>query len=146
MSIARLMYVSKTTRELSTGEMDSLLETTRCNNARRGITGMLLFTSDSFIQLLEGPEEAVGRTFDAIRRDDRHREVTVLIRDHATTRSFPGWSMGYETRADANIPSAQGWFSLSPAALDIALPESAAPEIRLLFTSFFAGESRTVAA
>lgn len=146
MNISRLMYVSKAAGELGSEAMDSLLETTRYNNARRGITGMLLFTSGSFIQLLEGPEEAVGRTFDAIRQDDRHRDVTVLIRDHAAHRSFPAWSMGFETRTDADIPTAQGWFSLSPAALDIALPETVAPEIRLLFTSFFAGESRTIAA
>lgn len=146
MGIARLMYVSKSRQALTSDQMDELLETARYNNARNGITGLLLYTADSFIQVLEGPEEAVGKTFDAIRKDPRHRDITVLIRDRIEARSFPGWAMGYETRPSAATPTAQGWFSLSESALDIAMPASVAPEVRLLLTSFFAIEGDTVAA
>lgn len=75
--------------------IDAILHKARTNNTRRGITGALLFDEVYFAQFLEGPEDAIAATFDKIRRDPRHTEVTVVSKQTAPSRRFAGWAMGY---------------------------------------------------
>ncbi len=56
-----LVYVSSAVRPFSRVDLDDLLATSRANNARVGITGMLLYKDGNFMQVLEGDEEAVRR-------------------------------------------------------------------------------------
>ena len=71
-----------------------LMDARRCN-ARDGITGALICRDDLFLQLLEGPAEAVEATFRRIDKDDRHLEVRALSRRTIDDdeRLFPNWSM-----------------------------------------------------
>jgi len=57
---------------------------------------MLLYADKNFIQVLEGPEEAVESVFSSIERDHHHGQVTVLQREAVPHRNFQVWSMGYE--------------------------------------------------
>ncbi|KAB2541055.1 hypothetical protein AL035_14290 [Salipiger aestuarii] len=65
------------------------------NNARAGVTGYLLRDRAHFYQVLEGAASVVDALFDRISADDRHSNVTVLMRRSVPERSFLGWSMGY---------------------------------------------------
>ena len=71
-----------------------LLDARRCN-ARDGITGALICRDDLFLQMLEGPADAVEAAFRRIDKDDRHLEVRPLTRRTIadTERLFPNWSM-----------------------------------------------------
>jgi hypothetical protein len=69
-----------------------LLDARRCN-ARDGITGALIARQDLFLQLLEGPADAVEAAYQRIARDDRHIEVRPLTRQETDTRLFPDWAM-----------------------------------------------------
>ncbi len=69
-----------------------LLDARRCN-ARDGITGALICRHDIFLQLLEGPEDAVQNTFDRIAHDDRHLEMVRRVLRHVPDRMFGEWSM-----------------------------------------------------
>ncbi len=69
-----------------------LLDARRCNT-RDGITGALIARQDLFLQLLEGPTEAVDAAYQRISRDDRHIEVRQLTRRDVTARLFPDWAM-----------------------------------------------------
>ncbi len=69
-----------------------LLDARRCN-ARDDITGMLICRGDLFLQLLEGPAEAVEATCKRIMADDRHVDMRVLSRETVNERLFPQWSM-----------------------------------------------------
>ncbi|MBE7183796.1 MAG: BLUF domain-containing protein [Methylobacterium mesophilicum] len=62
-------------------------------NARNGLTGALLLTSDVFIQVLEGPAAALEATFERICRDMRHRRVRLLEIAAAEERVFAEWGM-----------------------------------------------------
>ena len=94
-----------------------LLDARRCN-ARDGITGALICRDDVFLQMLEGPAEAVEATFRRIDRDDRHLDVRPLCRRtiEDADRMFPHWTM----RDDP----AQSWF-WSRAEVDAGAPEQA---------------------
>lgn len=76
--------------------LNQILQTSRVNNQRLGITGMLLYSEGSFVQLLEGDEEKVKETFNKISRDSRHYNIEVVIEANATSRYFPHWQMGFK--------------------------------------------------
>ena len=64
------------------------------HNQRSAVTGLLLYGSMSFIQLLEGPVKLLPLTYARIVDDPRHRNIELLVRDRVTERLFPHWSMG----------------------------------------------------
>lgn len=64
----------------------------RCN-ARDGITGALICRGDLFLQLLEGPQQAVEAAYRRIERDRRHVDIRLLSRRTVTERLFPDWAM-----------------------------------------------------
>jgi blue light- and temperature-responsive anti-repressor len=64
------------------------------NNRFNGISGFLVFSKDKFIQVLEGERKLVFQTFERIKRDDRHTDVTVLDVTPCKSRVFPDWLMG----------------------------------------------------
>ncbi len=64
-----LIYVSSSTRAFSDADLVALLEQSQEKNARLDITGMLLYKDGNFMQVLEGPDDAVRQLF----RDDSGR-------------------------------------------------------------------------
>ena len=92
MSLVSLIYTSEMTA--STDFMD-ILEVSRKNNERDGITGVLLFCNNHVIQCLEGGREAVNETFTRIVRDKRHQNPLLVDYRTISVRLFSKWSMGY---------------------------------------------------
>ena len=76
--VRRLLYVCVARKLMSREDLGALLDQSRVNNARDAITGLLFYKEGLFIQLLEGPAEAVGRSFDRISRDPRHAGCVVI--------------------------------------------------------------------
>ena len=94
--IYQLVYVSRATSELSVDELDSILATARRNNSTQDITGMLLHHDGSFIQVLEGQQDAVDQLYATISEDPRHENAYVVLRAEVEERAFDEWSMGYK--------------------------------------------------
>ena len=100
--LVRLLYASRPATPLSTSVLDSILEQSRANNSPQGITGILCFSDDLFIQVLEGGRDEVCETYNKIVRDDRHRDVRILTYDEISERRFGGWTMGQVNIAKVN--------------------------------------------
>jgi Sensors of blue-light using FAD len=100
--LVRLLYASRPATPLSTMVLDSILEQSRANNSPQGITGILCFNDDLFIQVLEGGRGEVCDTYNKIVRDDRHRDVHILTYDEISERRFGGWTMGQVNIAKIN--------------------------------------------
>ncbi|MEG8015239.1 BLUF domain-containing protein [Sphingomonas sp. 22R3R2A-7] len=92
----RLIYISTARTTLDSETMAAILATSRRNNQAVDVTGLLLVGGRRFLQVLEGPEDAVMQTYERIRRDDRHYAAVVLSRRAIEMRSFAGWAMGYQ--------------------------------------------------
>ena len=92
--LVHLLYASRSAAPLTESLVESLLEKSRANNPRLGITGILCFCDDLFIQVLEGGRDEVCELFNAITRDARHRNVRILIYEEIGERRFGGWTMG----------------------------------------------------
>ncbi|WP_366523334.1 BLUF domain-containing protein [uncultured Roseobacter sp.] len=69
-----------------------LLDARRCNK-RDDVTGALVCRHDIYLQLLEGPEDAVRAAYARICRDDRHAGVKELLNLKIQSRLFASWAM-----------------------------------------------------
>ncbi len=65
------------------------------NNMLSGITGAVVLTAGRFVQVLEGPREAVQATFARIVVDPRHHGIEVLSEIGIDHRHFAEWSMAF---------------------------------------------------
>jgi hypothetical protein len=118
--LLQLVYVSSATKLLTEEEMAELLRAAREKNARLGITGLLLYNDGNFIQVLEGPKEAVLKLYETINADPRHKGVTTLTSQAVTERLFPDWSMGFQNVRKLDAANLPGFSAF--------LDESFAPE------------------
>lgn len=143
MSLARLIYVS-TAADTPGGEtIGSILQSARLRNSSEGITGFLMLADRHFMQLLEGPEEAVNRVFESIRHDPRHRDVVIIHTCTEPARQFPNWTMGF---ADKDVHESQpDGEDLETVSLDEALPNTVDEDVRRLFVSFRNADSLVIA-
>ncbi len=95
--VISLTYLSTATRVFDDSALADLLSACREKNHALGLTGMLLYAGGHFIQTLEGEASVVDATYDLIVADPRHRDVSVALREEISARTFPDWSMGFET-------------------------------------------------
>lgn len=93
--LMHLIYCSAAIPELSPADLRAILETARRRNAQLSVTGMLLHTSGSFFQVLEGDEETVLELFARIALDRRHKNTTMIIVEPIAQRAFGDWTMGF---------------------------------------------------
>jgi hypothetical protein len=94
--LVRLAYFSVAAKRVSQDLLDDLLRVSQERNRASGITGVLLCDGESFVQVLEGPPDAVLETYERIEADSRHRAVVEIQRETAAgERLFPSWSMGF---------------------------------------------------
>ena len=104
-----LLYISSAREPFTTKQLNKLLVSICRKNEREKITGVLLYKSGNFMQLLEGSEDAVGRIFLSICNDSRHWAITVLQRSDSTERMFPRWSMAWRNLDDPGILTQPGF-------------------------------------
>ena len=98
----QIIYASAATKDLiQSEEIDRLISKAVANNSKYNITGVLLYRSGIFIQLLEGDPESVEATFAKIKIDSRHSNVTEVARILNGSRIFPEWSMALKKIDDS---------------------------------------------
>ena len=102
-----------------------ILTQARRNNRRDDITGALVCRHDVYIQLIEGPADAIDDLIARIERDDRHCNVTLALEDTVEERMFPHWEM-----LDDQMPT----LTWSPAEIaDGAIAKADPDELRAVF-------------
>ncbi len=90
-----IVYSSAARGTVDQDALAAIREHARVRNARREITGCLLFRDGVFIQMLEGSRVEVDLVFAAICRDPRHHRVTTLIDEAISKRAFEQWAMAF---------------------------------------------------
>jgi hypothetical protein len=93
--IVRCLYASRAATPLKPTVIDGILEKSRAKNPPRGITGILCYSGDVFIQVLEGGRDEVCELFNVIVRDSRHTHVCLLAYEEIRERKFSNWTMGH---------------------------------------------------
>lgn len=90
-----MVYISSARHAVSEREIAGIVKASQLNNLRLGITGILLYNAGSFMQLIEGENDAVEMLYDKISKDHRHGAISLLLKENITHRNFEGWQMGY---------------------------------------------------
>jgi hypothetical protein len=92
--LVRCLYASRAVDRVTAATVDAILEEARRNNPGAGITGMLCFTDELFIQVIEGGRDAVCELYNSLVRDARHTGIRLLRFEEITERGFGAWTMG----------------------------------------------------
>lgn len=95
MNIVRLIYASRLKKKLDHAAVKKIADVSRRNNKKLGVTGALCSSPRGFLQILEGPPEAVNELYNRIVRDPRHADVSLLEYVKVPFREFENWSMAY---------------------------------------------------
>jgi hypothetical protein len=99
----RIVYCSRAAYDVSADELVALLQSARRHNAAAGVSGMLLYSCQSFVQVLDGDAAALDATFDRIVRDAMHSRIRVLLEGDVAAPLFPDWTMGFEHVDDETL-------------------------------------------
>lgn len=116
MPLLQIIYMSSLVDNDET-HIPSILESARRNNAKNGITGMLLYANGTFMQVLEGVPEAVQATFAAIQQDVRHFNMFTLDELRVHQRQFASWTMGFHRVMGSDLeiqPALGAVFEIKP--------------------------------
>ncbi|AGI69022.1 hypothetical protein OAN307_c35440 [Octadecabacter antarcticus 307] len=109
----QIIYVSHTQEDTTVNDIACILETSRYNNARDNITGLLIYDKQVFFQALEGGRDAVERCYARICRDARHGSPYIAWQGDVRKRSFTSWEMGYRTPSDLDKDDEQSVLALT---------------------------------
>jgi hypothetical protein len=104
----QILYLSSAAHPMSTEELLAILRQSLTNNAANGVTGMLLYGNETFLQALEGEEQVVDNLYEKIRKDVRHANIRFLHRRTIGRRQYSDWSMGFKRVSDTELKNIKG--------------------------------------
>lgn len=93
--LIELVYTSTAVRNYSDDELEDILKKSVQNNKRKNVTGLLLYSKGTFMQVLEGETDVVDALVDIIKSDPRHQNIEMHLRTPVFEREFSEWHMGY---------------------------------------------------
>lgn len=73
------------------------------NNPKLGLTGLLIFGNETFLQTIEGENHIVEEIIDKISKDKRHIKFQVLSKQLIENRQYSNWAMGFEKLTEQTI-------------------------------------------
>lgn len=101
--LVRLLYVSRAADGKVTPELtESIMGSARAYNLANGVTGVLCYGGDIFMQAIEGGRDEINALYSIIMRDPRHKDVVLLHYEEILERRFGGWTMGHVNLAKLN--------------------------------------------
>ncbi len=92
--LVRLLYASRVVEGADQTLLDSIMAESRAHNPRAGITGILCYSGNIFLQVLEGSRREVSHLYNRIASDERHSDVEILHFEEVTERIYSNWTMG----------------------------------------------------
>ncbi len=93
MDIVSLTYVSRARKGLKSSEVDDIQRASLIYNPMDGVTGLLLFNGEAFLQIIEGAETAIDSLVERLKKDPRHHSMGITHRRPVDRRFFSHWSM-----------------------------------------------------
>jgi hypothetical protein len=95
MTLQTICYFSNAQFNLSADGLEKLFSKTKANNARNKITGILIYRSGNFLQILEGEKAATERLYNSILKDERHKNVIKIIDSKIEDSIFTDYKTGF---------------------------------------------------
>lgn len=116
------------------GTVLSILRTARMTNKAHGIRGVLLLADRMYMQVLEGPDEAVDTLMGNICRDPRHGCIVWWLVEEGAGHApiFADWTMAFARVGEVEARPEEGLEAMAHASLHAILaahPDRAASRI-----------------
>ena len=110
MGLYQIIYVSTAVdADLDEAELARILESAVRHNTPDGVTGMLLYSGGSFMQVLEGEQAKVRETYARVALDRRHRDVITIDERPVPARDFSQWRMGFRALSSSDAATQPGY-------------------------------------
>jgi hypothetical protein len=93
MPLRAFVYVSRARAGLAPVELDHLLADATAFNRMAGVTGVLMFDGERFLQYLEGPSDGLASVKARVANATRHEVLHTLAEGRVPARWFPRWTM-----------------------------------------------------
>lgn len=90
---SQLIYVSNRDKNCDDKEIAKILDSCKRNNPDFGITGVLLYNDNKFVQVVEGKLTTLLQLYDKIKLDKRHNNPILISCGPINKKSFPSWHM-----------------------------------------------------
>ena len=100
--LVSMTYASRANPDVSAKDFNEILQQAQENNAANGITGMLTFNKDYFLQTIEGPRAQINRLLHSLISDQRHYDLQLIETRELNHREWAEWSMNYASPTEAN--------------------------------------------
>lgn len=109
--------MSVASRDIGPEELKRIGALAADRNGVDGISGLLCFHGQKFMQLIEGPRDSIQSLMKRLQRDERHHDVAIVYEAETAGRDFGHWSM----RAEQISSDAQDMAALLPDGLNTEL-------------------------
>jgi len=101
-TLVNMTYVSRANLDLSPKALGEILQQAQKNNTVNGVTGMLVFNNNYFLQTIEGPRAQINRLLYGLIIDQRHHDLQLLETRELKHREWSEWSMNYASPTKEN--------------------------------------------
>lgn len=98
-ALTQLIYVSSAVQPFTDQQLKDLLILARDANRKNEVTGLLLYKSGNFMQVIEGSEDKLDQLYSNILVDPTHSGVIPLMKEPIEHREFSDWSMDFKKLA-----------------------------------------------
>ena len=132
MSLNQLIYISQATRKMSSEDLMSIQKIAKTNNETMDVTGSLFYNGGWFLQVLEGPIEALNTLYKKIEKDPRHKNSRIIHAEPAKFRTFTRWSMNMTNLDDRQADKYDALVEVIEAAKTDRKIGAASPAVTLL--------------
>jgi hypothetical protein len=136
-----LLYVSESSQFWDRKSLKNLIEQSIEHNRKKGITGMLVYVQNRFIQILEGEKENVIALYEKIKQDQRHNNIHLILTGYLQNRNFDDWQMGFKSLEDNELESLTGYKEVGQLLSDMNIDDDSHPALVFL-KSFFLKNDR----
>lgn len=95
-----IIYISRAKHRFTSVDLADLRTSAAVANSASGITGLLVFDGNRFIQALEGDASDVAAVMSRIVKDPRHDNIVYFKTTETNRRQFKQWSTEYRDDDD----------------------------------------------
>ena len=88
-----IIYQSKGQEKFTFNDIELMLLKAKQKNKKLKITGCIVYANYKFIQLIQGPKQAIIDLYQDIKNDDRHYSVMTLLEKSSKEKLWSDWSM-----------------------------------------------------
>lgn len=97
-------YISKLHPNYDATCISDIIKSSRENNSRDDLTGVLVFDGERFFQYAEGEQSKLLDLLKRLKNDARHIEMSILfLNPHTSTRLYKSWHLAYSYMDDTDF-------------------------------------------